>query len=259
VQSLAAITIGKSPDNAVCAPDTTWNRDAALARGEAVPAAVNDDRPFLYLKEVTIPPLYLLVIALILGVALIGIRVFGGPLRLMGGYGDLFFMGMAFLLLETRSVTTFALLFGTTWLVNALVFAGVLLAVLIAIEVTSRVKRAIPRPLIITGLFGSLLIAFLIPNSALLGLDVPLRLLCAIVIAFTPIFFANLLFTSRFKNSENPTAAFAANLFGAMIGGCLEYLSLLIGYQWLIGVAAVIYLLAVLVGTRTLRKQSIRV
>ena len=257
VQSLAAITIGKNADNAVCAPGTTWDRVAALDRGEAVPAPVNDDRPFLYLKDVTIPPLYLLVIALILGVALIGIRIFGGPLRQMGGYGDLFFMGMAFLLLETRSVTTFALLFGTTWLVNALVFAGVLLAVLVAIEVTSRVKRAIPRPLIITGLFASLLIAFLIPNSALLGLGVPVRLLCAIVIAFTPIFFANLLFTSRFKNSANPTAAFAANLFGAMIGGCLEYLSLLLGYQWLIGVAAVIYLLAVIVGSRTLGKQSV--
>ena len=36
----------------------------------------------------------------------------------------------AFLLLETKNVTGFALLFGTTWLVNAFVFAGVLLAVL---------------------------------------------------------------------------------------------------------------------------------
>jgi muramoyltetrapeptide carboxypeptidase LdcA involved in peptidoglycan recycling len=42
-----------------------------------------------------------------------------------------------------------------------------------------------------------------------------------------------------------------------MIGGCLEYLSLLIGYQWLIGVAAVIYLLAVVVGSRTLGKQAV--
>mgnify|MGYP000228649468 CR=1 FL=1 len=257
VQSLAAITVGKNADNAVCAPGTTWDRAAALSRGEAVPVPAQDDRPFLYLKDRSIPPLYLLVIALILGVALLGIRIFGGPLRTMRGYGDLFFMGMAFLLLETRSVTTFALLFGTTWLVNAMVFAGVLLAVLVAIEVTSRVKSAIPRPLIITGLFASLLVAFLIPNSALLGLAIPLRLLCAVLIAFTPIFFANLLFTSRFKNAENPTAAFAANLFGAMIGGCLEYLSLLIGYQWLIGVAALIYLLAVIVGTRTLKKTSV--
>ena len=44
----------------------------------------------------------------------------------MRPYADLFFMGAAFLLLETNYVVQFALLFGTTWLVNALVFAGVL-------------------------------------------------------------------------------------------------------------------------------------
>ena len=256
VQSLAAITIGKNAENAVCAPDTTWDRVAIAQGGEAIPPPSVDDRPFLYLKDRTIPPLYLIVVALIIAVSAIGIRVFGGRFSAMRGYGDLFFMGMAFLLLETRSVTTFALLFGTTWLVNALVFAGVLLAVLAAIETTSRVKRDIPRPLIITGLFASLAVAFLIPNAALLGLPVPLRLLAAVVLAFAPIFFANLLFTSRFKNAANPTAAFAANLFGAMIGGCLEYLSLVLGYQWLIAVAALIYLIAVVVGQRAIAKST---
>jgi hypothetical protein len=53
-------------------------------------------------------------------------------------YRDLFLLGAAFLLLETKSVTGFALLFGTTWVVNALVFAVVLLAVLAAVEVTKR-------------------------------------------------------------------------------------------------------------------------
>ena len=255
VQSLAAITIGKSPENAVCAPDTTWDRVAIAQGGEAIPPPSVDDRPFLYLKDRTIPPLYLIVVALIIAVSAVGIRIFGGRFSAMRGYGDLFFMGMAFLLLETRSVTTFALLFGTTWLVNALVFAGVLLAVLAAIETTSRVKRDIPRPLIITGLFASLAVAFLVPNAALLGLPVPLRLLTAVVLAFAPIFFANLLFTSRFKNAKDPTAAFAANLFGAMIGGCLEYLSLVLGYQWLIAVAALIYLIAVVVGQRATRRS----
>ena len=51
----------------------------------------------------------------------------------MAGFADLFFMGAAFMLLETKSVVQFALLFGTTWFVNALVFAGVLLAVLAAV------------------------------------------------------------------------------------------------------------------------------
>ena len=44
----------------------------------------------------------------------------------MRPYADLFFMGAAFLLLETKNITSFALLFGTTWVVNAIVFAGVL-------------------------------------------------------------------------------------------------------------------------------------
>ena len=38
----------------------------------------------------------------------------------MSGYVDLFFMGAAFLLLETKNIVQFALLFGTTWFVNAL-------------------------------------------------------------------------------------------------------------------------------------------
>ena len=252
--ALAAITIGKDADDAACAEGATWDRAAITTAGGEIPGPAHDDRPFLYLKERTIPSLYLIVIGLILAVSLIGIRVFGGPLRTMRGYGDLFFMGAAFLLLETRSITTFALLFGTTWLVNALVFTGVLLAVLLAIEVTQRVRRDIPRPLIITALFVSLAIAFIVPNAALLGLPVPVRLVAAVTLAFAPIFFANLLFTSRFKDSANPTAAFAANLFGAMVGGTLEYLSLVLGYQYLLAVAAVLYLAAVLIGQRHLSR-----
>ena len=44
----------------------------------------------------------------------------------MSGYLDLAFMGAAFLLLETKNIVQFALLFGSTWFVNSLVFAGVL-------------------------------------------------------------------------------------------------------------------------------------
>jgi hypothetical protein len=85
---------------------------------------------------------------------------------------------------------------------------------------------------------------------------VPARLVCAVVLAFAPVFFANLLFTSRFKDAANPTSAFAANLFGAMVGGCLEYLSLVSGYRLLLVVVAVLYLVAILLGQRQLRRAS---
>jgi hypothetical protein len=41
-----------------------------------------------------------------------------------------------------------------------------------------------------------------------------------------------------------PTRAFGANLLGAMVGGVLEYASLVIGYRALIMIAGVLYLLA---------------
>ena len=84
------------------------------------------------------------------------VRVGGGSFSRMRNYVDLAFMGAAFLLLETKNIVQFALLFGTTWLVNSLVFAGVLLAVYLAIETASHVR--LPRPAVLyagtTGVIG---------------------------------------------------------------------------------------------------------
>ena len=71
-------------------------------------------------------------------------------------------MGAAFLLLETKSVVQFALLFGTTWFVNALVFLGVLLSVLLAVAV-ERVTLKRPARLF-SLLLGGLLLAWLRPG-----------------------------------------------------------------------------------------------
>ena len=77
----------------------------------------------------------------------------------MWSYRDLFLLGVGFLLLETKSVTGFALLFGTTWLVNAFVFAGVLIAVLAAVELTARVPTP-PVPVMYGVLLGGLALAW---------------------------------------------------------------------------------------------------
>src|ERR1039457_7197730 len=74
----------------------------------------------------------------------------GAAFGKMRGYLDLAFMGAAFLLLETKNVVQFALLFGATWFANSLVFAAVLVAVYLAVETANRVR--LPRPLILYGL-----------------------------------------------------------------------------------------------------------
>ena len=244
---LALLTIARDASSVSCAE--VW---APTAGPPVAPAT--DDHPFVYLRESTIPSLYLVTIALILVASALAVRVISGPFRAMRSSLDLFFMGAAFLLLETKSVVQFALLFGTTWFVNALVFAGILLAVLLAIEVA---KRTQPNPVILYGVLAvTIAIAFVVPESALLQLAVVPRFLVAVAIAFGPVFCANLVFAERFETVERPTVAFGANLLGAMIGGTLEYASLVIGYRDLLIVAALLYALAFLSGRRNLVGRS---
>ncbi len=232
---------------------TQLNCDGTTAAVQSAPAPVSDDRPFLYLREPGLPSFYGLAIVLILAASLVGVRLTAGSLRSMAPYPDLFLMGVAFLLLETKNVVQFALLFGTTWLVNALVFAGILLTVLGAIEVAKRVK--LPNPGRLYGLlFAAIAVAWIVPQSSLLSLALPVRFVAATLLAFTPIFIANIVFAQRFRDTASSTAAFGANLLGAMVGGILEYGALIVGYRSLLIAAALVYLLAYVTGRKHLLK-----
>ncbi|UXY25271.1 spermidine synthase [Streptomyces sp. HUAS TT20] len=206
-----------------------------------VPEAATDDHPFPYLLHRDIPTLYLGALGAILLVTLLAVRLVGVRIRSTVRYTDMFLMGAAFMLLETKNVIGFALYFGTTWLVNALVFIGVLLAVLAAVEVRRRLRRVSRLPLQIV-LFGTLAVAWLVPAHAVLALPFAGRLAAAIALAFAPIFCANLIFSDRLALASDPTSAFGANLLGALTGGALEYLALVTGYQALLLVVALLYL-----------------
>jgi SAM-dependent methyltransferase len=238
----AVMVAGLTPADQRCA--ATWSRSAAT------PAPSTDDRPFLYIKDGTFPTLYIVALFLILVASALAVRVTSrAPVRRMLPYRDLFLLGAAFLLLETKSVTGFALLFGTTWVVNALVFAGVLIAVLAAVETTRRFRTP-PLPVMYAVLLGGLALAWLVPSSWLLSLPLAPRAVLAVAIAFMPVFAANVIFSKRFADTAEPTVAFAANLLGAMLGGCLEYLALITGYNALLLIAAALYIGAYVVRPR---------
>ena len=243
VGTFSMLTVGVEPTATHC--DQVWSPS-----GEVV-APATDDRPFVYLKTPSIPSRYLWTLGLILLVSAVAVRLAGGRFGAMRGYLDLFFMGAGFLLLETKSVVQFALLFGTTWFVNALVFAGILLTILVAIEVERRTNIRRPN-LLFPLLFAGLLLAGLVPASWLLSLEVVPRFIAATTLAFLPVFVANLVFAGRFRDVADPTTAFGANLLGAMLGGVLEYLSLVTGYRGLLVVAALLYALAWAFGSRKL-------
>lgn len=233
----AVITVGLTEADQVC--DTLWQ--PASSAEDMVPAV--DNAPFVYFKGDNFPPLYIVTIALILFASLVTVRVLGGPLGEMRPYADLFFMGAAFLLLETKNIATFALLFGTTWFVNALVFGGVLLIVLAAVETTRKFKTP-PLPIVYAGIAISLAAAWVIPEEWLLAMDFAPRLIAATLVAFVPIYLANVAFAKRFQESGDTRSAFAINLLGTIVGGCLEYAALFTGYNNLLIVVGALYLLA---------------
>jgi Spermine/spermidine synthase domain len=221
----------------------------------SAPRAATDDWPFPYLQDRSIPPHYLLGLAIMIAFAVLGVagtlRFAGLPPRRFGtDFVHFFLLGVAFLLLETRSIVTFSLLFGTTWYVNALVFFAILASVLAAVAVNSRWPSRDPR-LLYAGLAGSLLLAYLLPPATLLIEPPALRYVVGSAIAFAPVFFANLVFTFSFRESVAADLAFGANLVGAMFGGVLEWVALLTGYQALLVVVAVVYAFAWIVRPAT--------
>jgi SAM-dependent methyltransferase len=211
----------------------------------APPTPATDDWPLMYLRDPALPWVYIAGLAMV-GVIALGL-IFGlAPSSARKGFnGHMFFLGAAFMLLETRSLVTFSLLFGSTWLVNSLVFFAILCSVMLAVFLSARFPLRPSVPLYAV-LVAALLLAYFIPQEAFLSISVlPVRYALASLVAFLPVFVANLVFAGSFKGT-GPTAdvAFASNLIGIMLGGMMEYASLLIGYQNLLLIVIGFYLLS---------------
>jgi len=106
--------------------------------GEVV--TTSDEWPFLYLRGKLIPNLTIrsMVVLGLLGLGMVYLFLPKGRIAING---RMFFLGAAFMLLETRAVVQMALLFGSTWLVNSAVFFTVLILILLANFYVLKVKR----------------------------------------------------------------------------------------------------------------------
>lgn len=206
-----------------------------------VPAT--DNWPFLYMKEPFLPGFYSLVLLIILGFSFIYIQRLAPAGALTQHGWSFFFMGCAFTLLETRSIVQFLLLFGATWLVNSLVFFAILAVVLLANGLVARFKFSQLWVLYVL-LLLALGLNFALPLKALLFDNLALRYILATMLLFSPIFFANLIYSTVFRDTVKANVSFGANLLGTMVGGATEYLALYFGYQNLIIFALIFYLLA---------------
>jgi hypothetical protein len=155
----------------------------------------------------------------------------------------LFFMGAAFLLIETRGVTSLSLVFGSTWLVNSAIFAGVLVTVLLANLCVERFKLQRPMPWFIL-LIVSAIVLWQFDNAMLNQFPMLARGVFGGIVNALPIGFAGVIVSILLSRSANPTASLGSNLLGSVIGGCLEYMSMYIGLKSLVLIALALYLSA---------------
>jgi hypothetical protein len=96
----------------------------------------------------------------------------------------------------------------------------------------------------------------LVPPDALLLSNPILRYVLASALAFTPVFLANMIFTNSFRDSETADIAFASNLLGIMVGGAMEYFSMLFGYRLLLIPVIIFYACALLLRRKNSRMSD---
>jgi SAM-dependent methyltransferase len=203
-------------------------------------APATDRWPFLYLRGKTIP----------FSIASVLILFLAGSLTLIGrrlGVSNLadpeslhfFFLGAGFLLLETKGVTQLALLFGSTWVVNAVVIGAFLAMALLANTVI--MLRPISRHTAYVGLFVSLGLDTIFPYTLLGGLPPALKVMAAGSLVGLPVFFSGLVFSESFRDLAQPWRGLGVNLLGAVVGGTLENTVMLAGTPILGALAIVLY------------------
>ncbi len=225
-----------------------WKRFiAAEVRSPSSVRIATDDWPFLYLRQPMIPELTLRGMAIMGGLAFLLIFLFlprraahhGArrfPLRM-------FFLGAGFMLIETKAVVHMALVFGSTWMVNSVVFFAVLVMILLS---NLFVLKFSPGSLGVyyAGLGAALAANIFIPLDFFLGINRAPQIAASCLLVFAPIFFAGVVFAVSFRDSLEPDRDFGSNIAGAMAGGLAENASMLLGFRYLLVVAVMFYFLS---------------
>jgi hypothetical protein len=134
-----------------------------------------------------------------------------------------------------------ALLFGTTWLVNSIAISGLLLLI-VGSNVLVEYRKDFNIGFAYAGIFASMIVSYAIPMQSLFVASYWLKALAAVAVLGMPVFFAGIVFIRSFAAVGFQGSALGSNLFGALVGGLLESLSMWTGIRSLLVVAALLYL-----------------
>jgi len=198
-----------------------------------------DDWPYFYQREPGIPTIIVLISAALLPLCWLLLRSTGTTGR--GLEWHFFFLGAGFLLLETQIISKMALVFGTTWVVNSVVIAALLLLI-VGSNLLVEWRPQIPVAAAYAGIFAFTALAYFTPVRFLLFSSLALKVMAASLVLCLPVFFAGIVFIRSFAAAGFRGEALGSNLFGALVGGLLESSSYWFGLRFLLILAAALYL-----------------
>ncbi len=200
-----------------------------------------DDWPFFYMPRRLYPVSYLIMIVQILILSLlVGGNFFDQSPKF--SHLSFFFLGVGFMLIETKGITEMGLTFGNTWQVIGVVIAGILTMAFLGNCLVQwlDIRRSLVPYL---GLLLALGIGWLAASSGGFA-STPLGRLETAVLLTLPLLFSGIVFSTLLSSTKQISAIMAMNLLGAICGGLLEYNSMYFGFRALYVMAIVCYGLA---------------
>jgi spermidine synthase len=198
-----------------------------------------DNWPYFYQNQPGIPAAVIIISALLVFFCWLFLRETGTAMRSMRWH--FFFLGAGFMLLEAQIISRLALLFGTTWVVNSIAVAG-LLMLIVAANFLVEWKPRVPFAIAYVGIFASILVAYSVPLETFFFPSIWIKALTAAGVLCLPVFFAGIVFIRSFARDSFRSEALGSNLFGALVGGMLESFSMWTGMRSLLVLAALLYL-----------------
>jgi spermidine synthase len=198
-----------------------------------------DDWPYFYQHEPGLPGSVIILSAVIILLCWSFMRQTGAIVSSLRWH--FFFLGAGFMLLEAQIISKMALLFGTTWLVNSIVIAGLLLLI-VASNFLVQWQPKIPVTIGYFGILCTIAAGYFIPLDRLFFQSIWVKALAATAVLCLPVFFAGIVFIRSFALEGFRSEALGSNLLGALTGGMLESLSMWTGIRSLLIIAGLLYL-----------------
>ena len=201
-----------------------------------------DDWPFFYMPHRRYPLSSVVLVACLLATAFLAMRVTLPGQSVLDWH--FFLLGTGFMLVETKGITELGLALGNTSRVLLTVIAGVLLMAYLANVLAAHSPLPF-RKLAYAGLAISLLAGYFF-SPGRLALSQYLGASVSAILLVIPVLFSGLVFSISLRERGAVAGALASNLFGAIVGGLLEYNSMYFGFRALYLFALGLYALSAL-------------